>query len=222
MPQPAPTPKATVLVIDDHPLFRKGVLELLSSTAHLQPVGEAENGDEGIAKALSLDPDLILLDLNMKGGKDGITTLQHMRAQGIESRIVILTVSDDSHDLISAIRAGADGYLLKDTEPEDMLRHLEEALFGKTVISEGLTTLLASALRQETLMRSPNSAELTERELTILRYLAQGLSNKLIARELDIMESTVKVHIRNLLKKLKFHSRLEAAVWAVTNGLSSR
>jgi two-component system nitrate/nitrite response regulator NarL len=222
MSQPAPTPKATVLVIDDHPLFRKGVLELLSSTAHLQPVGEAENGDEGIAKALSLDPDLILLDLNMKGGKDGITTLQHMRTQGIESRIIILTVSDDSHDLISAIRAGADGYLLKDTEPEDMLRHLEEALFGKTVISEGLTTLLASALRQETLMRSPNPAELTERELTILRYLAQGLSNKLIARELDIMESTVKVHIRNLLKKLKFHSRLEAAVWAVTNGLSSR
>ncbi len=222
MSQPAPTPNATVLVIDDHPLFRKGVLELLSSTVHLQPVGEADNGDEGIAKALALDPDLILLDLNMKGGKDGITTLQHMRAQGIESRIIILTVSDDSHDLISAIRAGADGYLLKDTEPEDMLRHLEEALFGKTVISEGLTTLLASALRRETLIRPPNPAELTERELTILRHLAQGLSNKLIARELDIMESTVKVHIRNLLKKLKFHSRLEAAVWAVTNGLSSR
>ena len=222
MPPTALTSNATVLVIDDHPLFRKGVLELLSSTAHLQPVGEADNGDAGIAQALALDPDLILLDLNMKGGKDGITTLQHMRAQGIESRIIILTVSDDSHDLISAIRAGADGYLLKDTEPEDMLRHLEEALFGKTVISEGLTTLLASALRRETLMRSPNPAELTERELTILRYLAQGLSNKLIARELDIMESTVKVHIRNLLKKLKFHSRLEAAVWAVSNGLSSR
>ncbi len=222
MSQPAPTPQATVLVIDDHPLFRKGVLELLSSTTHLRPVGEAENGDEGIARALALDPDLILLDLNMKGGKDGIATLQHMRAQGIESRIIILTVSDDSHDLISAIRAGADGYLLKDTEPEDMLRHLEEALFGKTVISDGLTTLLAAALRQETLMRSPNPAELTEREQTILRYLAQGLSNKLIARELDIMESTVKVHIRNLLKKLKFHSRLEAAVWAVSNGLSSR
>ncbi len=222
MPPSASAPSATVLVIDDHPLFRKGVLELLSSTPHLHPVGEADNGDEGIAKAHALDPDLILLDLNMKGGKDGITTLQHMRAQGIESRIVILTVSDDAHDLVSAIRAGADGYLLKDTEPEDMLHHLEEALFGKTVISEGLTTLLASALRRESLMRSPHLADLTEREATILRYLAQGLSNKLIARELDIMESTVKVHIRNLLKKLKFHSRLEAAVWAVSNGLSSR
>ena len=122
----APTrTNATVLVIDDHPLFRKGVLELLASTAHLLPVGEADNGDAGIAQALALDPDLILLDLNMKGGKDGITTLQHMRAQGIESRIVILTVSDDSYDLISAIRAGADGYLLKDTEPEEMLHHLE-------------------------------------------------------------------------------------------------
>ena len=220
---PTPTrPSATVLVIDDHPLFRKGVLELLSSTTHLQPVGEADNGDAGIAQALALDPDLILLDLNMKGGKDGITTLQHMRAQGIESRIIILTVSDDSHDLISAMRAGADGYLLKDTEPEEILHHLEEALFGKTVISEGLTTLLASALRRESNLNLHNQSDLTERETTILRYLAQGLSNKLIARELDIMESTVKVHIRNLLKKLRFHSRVEAAVWAVNNGFSSR
>ncbi len=216
------TPTATVLVIDDHPLFRKGVLELLSSTPNLQPVGEADNGDTGIAKALALDPDLILLDLNMKGGKDGITTLQHMRAQGIESRIIILTVSDDSNDLISAIRAGADGYLLKDTEPEQMLHHLEESLFGKTVISDGLTTLLAAALRKESGLESRHHVDLTERESTILRCLAQGLSNKLIARELDIMESTVKVHIRNLLKKLRFHSRVEAAVWAVSNGISPR
>lgn len=218
-----PTPNAaTVLVIDDHPLFRKGVLQLLASAKSLTPVGEAESGEAGIEKALALEPDLILLDLNMKGGLDGIATLEHLRARGVESRIVILTVSDDANDLVAAIRAGADGYLLKDTEPETMLRQLESALFGQTVISDGLASLLATALRQESVVETRSRADLTERESMILACLAQGLSNKLIARELDIMESTVKVHIRNLLKKLKFHSRLEAAVWAVSNGMSGR
>ncbi|MDE2624600.1 MAG: two-component system response regulator NarL [Betaproteobacteria bacterium] len=213
---------ATVLVIDDHPLFRKGVLQLLASAKTLTPVGEAENGEAGIEKALALEPDLILLDLNMKGRLDGIATLEQLRARDVESRIVILTVSDDANDLVAAIRAGADGYLLKDTEPETMLRQLESALFGQTVISDGLASLLATALRQESAVETRSRADLTERETMILACLAQGLSNKLIARELDIMESTVKVHIRNLLKKLKFHSRLEAAVWAVSNGMSGR
>ena len=218
-----PTPRAaTVLVIDDHPLFRKGVLQLLASAKTLAPVGEAENGEAGIEKALGLAPDLILLDLNMKGSLDGIATLEQLRERGVESRIVILTVSDDANDLVAAIRAGADGYLLKDTEPETMLRQLESALFGQTVISDGLASLLATALRQESAVETRSRADLTERETMILACLAQGLSNKLIARELDIMESTVKVHIRNLLKKLKFHSRLEAAVWAVSNGMSGR
>ena len=217
-----PDAAATVLVIDDHPLFRKGVLQLLASTRHLVPVGEAVNGEAGIAQALALDPDLILLDLNMKGGPDGIATLEQLRARGVESRIIILTVSDDANDLVAAIRAGADGYLLKDTEPETMLRQLDAALFGQTVISDGLASRLATALRQESVVETRSRADLTERETMILACLAQGLSNKLIARELDIMESTVKVHIRNLLKKLKFHSRLEAAVWAVSNGMSGR
>lgn len=210
---------ARILVIDDHPLFRKGVLELLASTGHLLPVGEAENGDTGLVKALALKPDLILLDLNMKGGKNGIATLQALRAAGVECRILILTVSDDPNDLVAAIRAGADGYLLKDTEPAQVLTHLQNALFGQTVISDTLMGHLALLLRRESAAEARSPSELTEREHTILGCLAQGLSNKLIARELDIMESTVKVHIRNLLKKLKFHSRVEAAVWAVSNGI---
>ncbi len=221
MNQPSTEP-ARILVIDDHPLFRKGVLELLASTRHLHPVGEAENGDTGIAKALTLTPDLILLDLNMKAGKNGIATLQALRAAGVDCRIIILTVSDDPNDLVAAIRAGADGYLLKDTEPAQVLTHLQNALFGQTVISDTLMGHLALLLRRESATEARSQSELTERESTILGCLAQGLSNKLIARELDIMESTVKVHIRNLLKKLKFHSRVEAAVWAVSNGIGGR
>ena len=207
---------SSVLVIDDHPLFRRGVTQLLELSPVLRVVGEAVSGEEGLQQAKKLDPELILLDLNMKG-MNGIQTLQAMRDAGIEARIVILTVSDAAEDLVSAIRAGADGYLLKDTEPELMLQHLHDALLSKTVISEGLTGLLANALRNEAVHDNRQQADLTDRERVILGFLANGLSNKLIARELDIMESTVKVHIRNLLKKLKFRSRVEAAVWAVTN-----
>ena len=207
---------SSVLVIDDHPLFRRGVTQLLELSPVLRVVGEAASGEEGLQQAKKLDPELILLDLNMKG-LNGIQTLQAMRDAGIEARIVILTVSDAAEDLVSAIRAGADGYLLKDTEPELMLQHLHDALLSKTVISEGLTGLLANALRNEAVHDNRQQADLTDRERVILGFLANGLSNKLIARELDIMESTVKVHIRNLLKKLKFRSRVEAAVWAVTN-----
>ena len=119
---------------------------------------------------------------------------------------------------MTAIRAGAEGYLLKDTDPEQMIGHLNEVMFGRTVISDTLTHCLAIALRDDSMKTLRQPSALTEREDSIVQCLAQGLSNKLIARELGIMESTVKVHIRNLLKKLNFHSRLEAAVWAVTQG----
>lgn len=221
MPTPPPD-NASVLVIDDHPLFRKGVLELLASTPHLKPAGEADTGEKGAELAHHLQPDLILLDLHMRSGLDGIATLRKMRAEGIESRIIVLTVSDAPRDLVAAMRSGADGYLLKDTDPELMLHYLEEALYGKTVLSEGLAQMLVSTLSQEQGDAVRKLSDLTDRETTILYCLSQGLSNKMIARELDIMESTVKVHIRNLLKKLKFHSRVEAAVWAVSQGVSSR
>ncbi len=154
----------------------------------------------------------------MKKGLDGIATLQHLQGTELDAKIVILTVSDDPQDLVTAIRAGAEGYLLKDTDPEQMIGHLNEIMFGRTVISDTLTHCLAAALRDDSMKTLRQPSALTEREDNIVRCLAQGLSNKLIARELGIMESTVKVHIRNLLKKLNFHSRLQAAVWAVTQG----
>ncbi len=208
-----------VLIIDDHPLFRRGVSQLLALSPGFSVVGEAASGAEGITEAKSLDPDLILLDLNMKG-MNGIETLRTMRDMEIEARIILLTVSNAPDDLITAIRAGADGYILKDNDPDDILRLIDSAMHGQTAISPELTSLLASALREESVVENRSHASLTERETAILKCLAAGMSNKLIARELEIKESTVKVHIRNLLKKLKFRSRVEAAVWAVANQLS--
>ena len=205
-----------VLIIDDHPLFRRGVSQLLGLADGFEIIGEAASGQEGIELAKRLDPDLILLDLNMKG-MNGLETLRTMRDLEIDARIILVTVSDAPEDLIAAIRSGADGYILKDNDPDDILKLIDSAMHGKTAISPELTSLLATALREESVVEQRSQASLTERETAILKCLAGGMSNKLIARELDIMESTVKVHIRNLLKKLKFSSRVEAAVWAVAN-----
>jgi len=207
-----------VLIIDDHPLFRKGLSQLLALSGNFGVVGEAASGQEGIELAKSLDPDLILLDLNMKG-MNGLETLRTMRDLEIDARIILITVSDAPEDLIAAIRAGSDGYILKDNDPDDILKLIDSAMHGKNAISPELTSLLATALREESVVEQRSQSCLTERETAILKCLAGGMSNKLIARELDIMESTVKVHIRNLLKKLKFRSRVEAAVWAVANHL---
>ena len=204
----------TVIVIDDHPLFRKGVCQLIALSDRLRLVGEASSGEDGLTLAQTADPDLILLDLNMKG-MSGIDTLRALRDTDLGARIIILTVSDAAEDLVAAIRAGADGYLLKDTEPEDLLARMSEALAGRIVIDDSLTGLLARSLREEAQSAERSLAHLTERERAILQCLATGLSNKLIGRELGIAEGTVKVHIKSLLRKLKFRSRLEAAVWAI-------
>ncbi len=208
-----------VLIIDDHPLLRRGVCQLLALTEGFTVVGEAASGREGIEMAKQLDPDLILLDLNMKG-INGLETLRTLRDMEVDARIIILTVSNAPEDLMAAIRAGSDGYILKDTDPEDILKMICNVMQGQNVINPELTHLLTSALREESVMENRTHASLTERETAILKCLASGMSNKLIARELDIMDSTVKVHIRNLLKKLKFRSRVEAAVWAVANHLA--
>ncbi len=208
-----------VLIIDDHPLFRRGVRQLLALESRFDVVGEAAGGQDGIEQAKLLDPDLILLDLNMKG-IDGLETLRTMRDLGIDARIILLTVSNSPDDLMAAIRAGSDGYILKDNDPEEILRMIASAMEGRNPISPELASLLAGALRGEAAAEQRTQANLTEREAAILKCLAGGMSNKLIARDLDIMESTVKVHVRNLLKKLHFRSRVEAAVWAVANHMA--
>jgi two-component system nitrate/nitrite response regulator NarL len=210
----------TLLLVDDHPLLRQGVAQLIEMEEGLQVIGEAASGEEAIGKALSLDPDMILLDLNMKG-MSGIETLKAMREQGITSRIVVFTMSDADDDVISALKAGADGYLLKDCEPEELLPALRQAANGQQVFSPKLAQIMAGALRGNIANSTYKPSELTSRELEIIKLLAQGKPNKLIARELNITEATVKVHVKNLLKKLSLNSRLEAALWAISNKLAT-
>jgi two-component system nitrate/nitrite response regulator NarL len=203
----------TLLIVDDHPLFRKGVIQLIRAAPEFQFVGEAASGKEGIRLAHSLHPDMILLDLNMKD-MNGVDVLKAIKDEGLDSRVIMLTVSDQPEDLMAALQAGADGYLLKDMEPEDLMQQLAEAARGKITISEGLTQLLVASLREKNRPTSLTEAGLTEQESRILDHLIEGKSNKLIAKDMDIAEGTVKVHVKHLLKKLNLRSRVEAAVWA--------
>ncbi|HFH3585947.1 TPA: two-component system response regulator NarL [Pseudomonas aeruginosa] len=222
MPATADEP-VRLLLVDDHPMMRKGVAQLLELEDDLSVVGEAGSGEEALRLAaeldpdmILLDPDMILLDLNMKG-MNGLDTLRALREAGVDARIVVFTVSDDKGDVVNVLRAGADGYLLKDMEPERLLEHIRQAATGQMTLSPQLTQILAQALRGDD--RSKSLDELTERERQILRQIAHGYSNKMIARKLDITEGTVKVHVKRVLHKLGMRSRVEAAVWAVENDL---
>ena len=205
---------STILLIDDHPMLRNGVKQLISLEPSLKVAGEAGNGRDGIALAEALDPDLILLDLNMPE-MNGFETLDILRQKSLSGRIVVFSVSNYREDLVTALRRGADGYLLKDMEPEELLVALRQAAAGKMVVSRALTEVLAGTLREVRSEGEPDINSLTPRERDILRLIAQGQPNKMIARKLDITESTVKVHVKNLMKKMKVKSRVEAAVWVL-------
>lgn len=201
-----------ILLIDDHPLFRKGLAQLVSAGDGFALAGEVGDGERGVAAALDLQPELILIDLHMKP-MNGIDTLRALKAGGARGRCIILTVSDDERDVLEAMRAGADGYLLKDMEPEELYLQLQRAAGGAVVLGSSVAGLLAQALAAPP--AAPEAVDLTEREREILVLLAAGRSNKEIARVLGISDATVKVHIKHVLRKLNLKSRLEAAVWAL-------
>ncbi|MFD0966215.1 response regulator [Seminibacterium arietis] len=198
--------KMKVIIIDDHPLMRTGIKQLLELEELFEVVGDAGNGMDGINLALRTQPDLIILDLNMKG-LSGLDTLKALRGEGIDARIVILTVSDAKNDVFTLIDAGADGYLLKDTEPDTLVTQIKRIAQGEVILSDSIKDLL---LERQTEVEPLN--QLTEREMDVLQLVATGLSNKQIALQLFISEETVKVHIRNVLRKLNVHSRVAATV----------
>ena len=214
-------PPYTVLVIDDHPLFRKGAEQLIKLDPDFKLIGEATNGKEGIEMYPQLQPDLVLLDLNMQD-IDGISVLKELKQDKHKAIIIMLTVSDSEYDIVAALQYGADGYLLKDMEPEDILLKLHHAVEGQTVLDESVSAQLASALRNENRVPPVDQVEFTNRESQIVLLIAEGNSNKAIARELGISDGTVKVHVKNVLRKVNLSTRLEIAVWAFEHGFSQQ
>lgn len=209
------SPRCRVLLVDDHPLFRRGVMQLIAAQPDFEVVGEAASGEDGVALTHTLNPDIVLLDVDMRG-MGGLLALKQIKESGADTQVIMLSVSDAEMNLVTAVRSGADGYLLKDAEPEEMLEKLRQAARGEVIFTDSLMAMLVDAMRSGTPAPSTDEA-LTERERQILQLIAAGKSNKHIARQLGISDGTVKVHVKNLLRKLHLRSRLEAAVWALNH-----
>jgi two-component system nitrate/nitrite response regulator NarL len=205
-----------VVLVDDHALCRSGLSDLLRQRAGMEVVAALGDPEQVAGVLREQHPDLLVLDLRMPS-TDGMTLLRRLRAEGIDTPAVILTMSDSEADLSAALRAGVRGYLLKDMEPEDIVAAIANAARGELTIAPAMTLKLAQLLQSgpKGANRGGLMASLTEREREILEHLARGESNKTIARALDISHDTVKLHVRHILSKLNLSSRVEAAVFAV-------
>ena len=212
-----------VLLIDDHALFRIGLQELLQRRG-IAVVAAEGDCEKGIHLAAEHSPDVVLLDMRMPG-MSGLEILQRLRRAGLRMPIAMLTTSLEEQDIVASLREGAQGYLLKDMEPDELIDALERIVRGETVVAKELTGILARAVQKDSPARAriPASAgELTPREREILCHLAEGQSNKVIARNLGIADGTVKLHVKAILRKLEVHSRVEAAVIAVEQNLCGK
>jgi two-component system nitrate/nitrite response regulator NarL len=213
-----------VLLIDDHALFRVGLQGLLEQR-NIDVVAAVGEGSEGLRLAKELGPDVILLDMRMPN-MDGLEVLSKLRESGLTMPVVMLTTSSDEQDLVESLRTGAQGYLLKDMEPDQLVSALRDIVAGQTVVAQDLTGVLARVVQQGDSPPTEELAapfdELTPREREILCHLSEGRSNKVIARKLGISDGTVKLHVKAILRKLGVHSRVEAAVMAVEQGVCQK
>ncbi len=212
-----------VVLIDDHTLVRKGLQQLLESRG-IEVAASVGTGAEGLSVTPGLSPDIVLLDVKMPD-MNGLEVLVRLRAAGVQAPILMLTMSRDEADLQTALRGGAQGYLLKDMDPEDLVPALQDAVRGDNVVAKeliGSLTRLVQGRQKNTPSPAAPLAELTPREQEILRHLAEGRSNKAIARALYITDGTVKLHVKSILRKLGVRSRVEAAVMAVEHDLARR
>lgn len=208
-----------ILLIDDHTLFRTGLRFLLSQIENFNVIGEATDGLMGIKLAEQLRPDIILLDLDMPT-MNGREALPQLLSSQPNLAILILTVSEDSDDLMACMRLGARGFLLKNIESEFLVDSIYKAVDGDSVLSPEMTSKLISQLRRPAPeINDQGLSTLTLREKETLQLLAKGASNKGIARSMNIAESTVKVHVQNILRKLALNSRVQAAIFAVEHAL---
>ena len=212
-----------VLVVDDHALFRRGIVTVLTNQDNIKVVGEATNGLEAIEKAEELVPDVIVMDLNMPQCS-GLEATQALQAKMPQLNILVLTVSDNEADLFSAIKFGATGYILKNTEPEELVQGIYHIAQGGVIISPVMATKLLTEFKDSTAgaqakVPADEEANLSPREDEVLRLVAQGATNREIADSLFISENTVKTHLRNIMDKLHLANRSQAAAYAVKRGL---
>jgi DNA-binding NarL/FixJ family response regulator len=211
-----------VLIADDQALFRRGLYVVLGTEDHIEVVAEAENGEEAVAKVEELAPDVVLMDVRMPR-INGIEAARRIRDLSPSTKILMLTVSDEEDDLYEAIKAGANGYLLKEISVEEVAEAIRAVVQGQSLISPSMASKLLSefnslARRAEERQQYP-APTLTSRELEVLKLVAKGMSNREIADGLFISENTVKNHVRNILEKLHLHSRMEAVIYAVRERL---
>jgi two-component system nitrate/nitrite response regulator NarL len=208
----------SLVVIDDHTLFRSGLYELLVGRG-LDVVGMTGQADETLPLVERHQPDIVLLDLRM-GEIGGLEILQQIKRQYADMRVIILTTSIEKADVLRALKLGASGYLLKDMDPDHLVEMLKRAKDGETVVAQEFTGLLArAAVVKEEIGNNNNAYNLTPREMDILKHIARGESNKHIASELGIVDGTVKLHVRAVLKKLGVQTRVQAALLAVSERL---
>ena len=208
-----------ILLVDDHALFRSGLRSLLQRQEDFEIVGEAADGLEGIKLVALLRPDVVLMDIDMPvmNGKEALSQILSSQP---DLAVMMLTVSEDGNDLTECMRIGARGYLLKNINVDFLLDSIRRAVDGDSVLSPEMTAKLVARLRSpESNKQSTEIESLTPRERETLAWLAKGVSNKHIARGLDVAESTVKVHVQSILRKLNLSSRVQAAVYAVEHGL---
>ena len=211
-------PQVRVVLIDDHGLCRRGLAELLEHRAGIRVVGATAEPEAAVRLLRELKPDMVIMDLRMPQ-MHGFALLKRFREEGLDTPALILTMCDSQEDLANALRAGVRGYLLKDMDPDDVVDAIKRATRGELVVAPAMASKLSTLLGAGQ-GRESGSRALTERELEILGYIAQGMSNKGIARELDISHDTVKLHVRHILAKLNVSSRVEAAVYAVERKVS--
>jgi two-component system, NarL family, response regulator LiaR len=208
-----------VLVVDDHPVVRRGIKSLLAEEGDLQVVGEAANGKDAIQQVANLHPDVILMDLVMPE-MTGVEAIQHITASYPESRILVMTSFAADDKVFPSIKAGALGYLMKDSDPEDLIRMIHQVHRGELSIHPTIARKVIQELNrppEEPLTPDP----LTERELEILQLLAQGVENKEIARRLVLREATVRTHVSNILSKLHLANRVQATLYALRKGIAT-
>jgi DNA-binding NarL/FixJ family response regulator len=205
----------SILLVDDHALFREGLAGLLRARPNLQVVGTASNGEEALALVRELLPDLVLMDVRMPG-VGGIETTRHIKIEMPAVRIVMLTMSEDAQDLFQALKNGAQGYLLKNTKPDELYRFIEGVMEGEAPISGLMAAKMLSEFRppEDPAPDECGCEKLTERERDVLQRVANGMTNREIANALSISENTAKKHLRNILAKLHLQNRVQAALYA--------